>query len=439
LRWRCSDHGSRRTRRTTSRRCSISVAHGAPSWAHPFGTDRNGYDVLTRVIYGAPTALAVGLGAMLVASLIGIPVGGLAGYLGGIADELLMRLTEFFLVIPVFVMILAVVRLFGIVVVGTWLERVPFLNLATIVLLLGLFGWPPIARLARAEFLRLKGMDFVEAARCIGAQPRDILFRHILPNALPSLAVVIALGIGGAILAESMISFLGFGDPKAISWGQLLYFNYQVLGVALGSPRARHSDLHHRAGLQSAGRWPVRRIQPATETMTDLLTVDGLRVHFFTRSGVAPASTASISPSARRDAGPGRRIRQRQNHGQPRGAASGAATGAHRRRIVYFQDRDLLALDNAAMRALRGKSIAMIFQNPAFSLNPILTIGAQLIEILRWHDPMSRAAARDRAAELLRLVGIADPLHRLRQFPHELSGGMKQRICIARALLCNPR
>jgi len=208
------------------------TAHGAPSWAHLFGTDRNGYDVLTRVIYGAPTALAVGLGAMLVAALIGILIGGIAGYLGGLPDELLMRLTEFFLVIPVFVMILAVVRLFGIVVVGTWLERIPFLNLATIVLLLGIFGWPPIARLARAEFLRLKGMDFVEAARCIGAQPRDILFRHILPNALPSLAVVIALGIGGAILAESMISFLGFGDPKAVSWGQLLYFNYQVLKVS---------------------------------------------------------------------------------------------------------------------------------------------------------------------------------------------------------------
>lgn len=208
------------------------AAHGAPTWAHPFGTDRNGYDVLTRVIYGAPTALAVGIGAMLVASLIGILVGSVAGYLGGLTDEIFMRVTDLFLVIPVFIMILAVVRLFGVVVVGTWLERVPFLNLATIVLLLGVFGWPPIARLARAEFLRLRAMDFVEAARCIGARPSDILFRHILPNALPSLIVVIALGIGGAILAESMISFLGFGDPKAVSWGQLLYFNYQVLRVA---------------------------------------------------------------------------------------------------------------------------------------------------------------------------------------------------------------
>lgn len=208
------------------------ASKGAPSWAHPFGTDRNGYDVLSRVIYGAPTALSVGLGAMLVASFVGILIGGIAGYIGGFADEMLMRLTEFFLVIPVFIVILAVVRLFGIIVVGTPIERIPYLNLSTIILLLGLFGWPPIARLARAEFLRLKGLDFVEAARCIGARPIDILFRHILPNALPSLVVVIALGVGGAILSESMISFLGFGDPKAISWGQLLYFNYQVLKVS---------------------------------------------------------------------------------------------------------------------------------------------------------------------------------------------------------------
>lgn len=207
-------------------------ARAAPSWMHPLGTDRMGYDVLSRTLYGAPTALAVGLGAMTIAALIGVIVGGIAGYVGGIMDEMLMRFAEFFMVIPVFVVILVVVRLFGIIVVGTALERVPHLNLMTIIALLGLFGWPPIARMARAEFLRLKHADFVEAAICIGATRRDILLRHILPNALPPLIVLIALGIGGAILAEAMVSFLGFGDPKAISWGQLLYFNYEALKVA---------------------------------------------------------------------------------------------------------------------------------------------------------------------------------------------------------------
>jgi ABC-type dipeptide/oligopeptide/nickel transport system permease subunit len=208
------------------------AARAAPSWAHLLGTDRNGYDVLSRVMYGAPTALAVGIGAMAIAAVIGVIIGGVAGYFGGLVDEALMRFAEFFLVVPVFIVILAVVRLFGIMVVGTRLESIPHLNLMAIIALLGLFGWPPIARMARAEFLRLRQAEFVEAAVCIGTTKRDILLRHILPNALPSLIVLIALGIGGAILAEAMVSFLGFGDPKAVSWGQLLYFNYEALKVA---------------------------------------------------------------------------------------------------------------------------------------------------------------------------------------------------------------
>lgn len=207
-------------------------ARAAPSLQHLLGTDRMGFDVLSRVIYGAPTAFAVGLGAMLFATVIGIAIGGLSGYIGGLVDELMMRFTEFFLVIPVFIVILAVVRLFGIIIVGTWAERIPHINLMTIIVLLGVFGWPPIARITRAEFLRLKQMEFVEAARCIGARRRDIIVRHILPNAMPSLVVIIAIGIGGAILAEAMVSFLGFGDPKAVSWGQLLFFNYESLKVA---------------------------------------------------------------------------------------------------------------------------------------------------------------------------------------------------------------
>ena len=207
-------------------------ASRAPALSHPLGTDRLGYDVLTRVLYGAPTALAVGLGTMLIASVLGVLVGGISGYMGGKVDEALMRFTEFFMVVPVFLVILAVVRLFGIVVIGTWMEHIPHLGLLTIIALLGLFGWPAIARLTRAEFLRLRHADFVEAARCIGATTPDIILRHILPNAMPSIIVAIALGIGGAVLAEAMVSFLGFGDPNAVSWGQLIFFNYENLKIA---------------------------------------------------------------------------------------------------------------------------------------------------------------------------------------------------------------
>ncbi|HTC10775.1 MAG TPA: ABC transporter ATP-binding protein [Acetobacteraceae bacterium] len=176
--------------------------------------------------------------------------------------------------------------------------------------------------------------------------------------------------------------------------------------------------------------------------MTDvppLLNVRNLKVHFFTQAGVAPAVD-----------GIDFRVNPRETLGLVGESGSGKtmASLAVLRLVppparivsgsIEFQNRDLLTLDEAALRDLRGKHVAMIFQNPAYSLNPIFTIGDQLTEILRWHEPVSRTAARDRAADLLRLVGIADPLQRLRQFPHELSGGMKQRICIARALLCNP-
>jgi oligopeptide/dipeptide ABC transporter ATP-binding protein len=176
--------------------------------------------------------------------------------------------------------------------------------------------------------------------------------------------------------------------------------------------------------------------------MTDvppLLNVRNLKVHFFTQAGVAPAVD-----------GIDFRVNPRETLGLVGESGSGKtmASLAVLRLVpppacivsgsIQFHNRDLLTLDEAALRDLRGKHVAMIFQNPAHSLNPIFTIGDQLTEILRWHEPVSRTAARDRAADLMRLVGIADPLQRLRQFPHELSGGMKQRICIARALLCNP-
>ena len=170
-----------------------------------------------------------------------------------------------------------------------------------------------------------------------------------------------------------------------------------------------------------------------------LLNVRDLKVHFFTQAGVAPAVDGiDFHVNSRETLG----LVGESGSGKTMASLAVLRLVPPPARIVggtiRFQDRELLSLDEAALRDLRGKHVAMIFQNPAYSLNPIFTIGDQLTEILRWHEPISRTAARDRAADLLRLVGIADPLQRLRQFPHELSGGMKQRICIARALLCNP-
>ncbi|HSB78291.1 MAG TPA: ABC transporter ATP-binding protein [Candidatus Methylomirabilis sp.] len=177
----------------------------------------------------------------------------------------------------------------------------------------------------------------------------------------------------------------------------------------------------------------------AAETNGRLLEVKDLRVHFYTGSGVVKA-VDGISYSLKA----GHTLGLVGESGSGKTMSSLALLrliprpGEIISGTIRFQDEDLMIKSEAEMIAVRGKKIAMVFQNPAYSLNPIYTIGAQLGEILMWHEKVSRKAALKRVTELLRLVGITDPESRLKQFPHELSGGMKQRVCVARALLCNP-
>ncbi len=173
------------------------------------GTDDLGRDVLTGVIYGARTSLLVGLAVAGMAALIGAAVGILSAYRGGWADDALMRLTEFFQVLPRFFLAVIAIALFG-----SGLDRV--------ILVLGLTSWPMIARIVRAEVLSLRERDFVLAARALGARDRNIMWRHILPNVLPPLVVTASLLVGEAILVEAGLSFLGLGDPNMVSWGYML-------------------------------------------------------------------------------------------------------------------------------------------------------------------------------------------------------------------------
>ncbi|MHA1833252.1 MAG: ABC transporter permease [Candidatus Baldrarchaeia archaeon] len=199
-----------------------------PSWEHPFGTDKYGADILSKVIYGARTALLVGLLATGVSTVLGILVGGIAGYYGGEIDSLLMRVTEAFLVIPYFLYILVLVKIFYMKLAAVMMSM-PQLGTVVVGLVIGLFRWAEISRLTRSEFLRIKVKEFVVAARCIGASNFRIVFRHILPNALPSIIVASSLTLARAILTESSIRFLGFGDPSVISWGQMLMISVDVM------------------------------------------------------------------------------------------------------------------------------------------------------------------------------------------------------------------
>ena len=191
-----------------------------PSAQFPLGTDALGRDVLSRLLYGARVSLWVGFVSVSISIAIGITLGLLAGYFRGIVDEIIMRGVDVMLCFPSFFLILAVIA---------FLE--PSLN--TIMVVIGLTSWMGVARLVRAETLSLRERDFIAAARLAGTRPFRIMVMHILPNALTPVLVSATLGIAGAILVESSLSFLGLGvQPPDPSWGNMLMEGKDVLEIA---------------------------------------------------------------------------------------------------------------------------------------------------------------------------------------------------------------
>ena len=182
----------------------------APNTTHWLGTDENGRDILSRLMYGARVSLLVGLGTVALRALIGISVGLAAGFYGGRVDDLLMRITDVFIAFPSLLLALAIIAIWG-----TGLEKV--------VLALSIAGWPQFARLVRGEVLSLKQRTFVEAGRALGGRNLRLIVRHVLPNALPIIIVYASLNISAPIIAEAALSFLGLGiQAPDISWGTML-------------------------------------------------------------------------------------------------------------------------------------------------------------------------------------------------------------------------
>jgi peptide/nickel transport system permease protein len=198
---------------------TMGEAYQPPSLAHPMGTDALGRDLMTRVLYGGRISLAVGLLVVAISLSIGVPIGAAAGYYGGWLDNVLMRLTDTFLSLPSFLVLILLSAILR-EVDAPLFERN---NVLTIGVVIGLFGWMTFARLVRAAFLTLRELDFVSAARALGGPDLWIILRHILPNAIGPIIVECTLELGYAIIEESGLSFLGFGiQPPTASWGNLL-------------------------------------------------------------------------------------------------------------------------------------------------------------------------------------------------------------------------
>ena len=180
------------------------------------GTDYLGRDLLAMIIGGAKVSLLIGLAAAVVSIVIGVTVGALAGFYRGWVEEVLMRFTEFFQVLPTLLFSMVIVALFG--------ASLPMITLA-----IGVVSWTAVARITRSEFLRIRELEYVTASRASGAGSMKLMFGVILPNAMPPIIVQSALMVGSAILFEAGLSFLGLTDPNVVSWGQIIGSNRQYI------------------------------------------------------------------------------------------------------------------------------------------------------------------------------------------------------------------
>ncbi|HEY6429369.1 MAG TPA: dipeptide/oligopeptide/nickel ABC transporter permease/ATP-binding protein, partial [Acidimicrobiales bacterium] len=442
---------------------NLANTNAGISASHWLGTDDLGRDVLSRLIYGSRISMQITFETVGIALVLALVIGLVAGFRGGRVDYLLMRGADAGLAFPPLVLALAVVAVLG--------SGVNDVSLA-----FALVFAPGFARFIRGQTLAIKEESFVEASTSIGTPPTRIVLARILPNVLTGLVVGIAIALGAALLTSSGLSFLGLGPPPpAASWGSMLEEAYNTvlfthpwalvpsglvialtvlafntLGDAMrdtvsgAATKGRHRHVRTQRGL-TAVTLPAEAARTEAETEQEapaLLEVRGLCLEFDTESGPARV-VDEASFDVRRgqivglvgESGCGKTVSSlavlRLLSSPPAHIVGGS---------IRFDGRELLDADFDEMRRIRGNEISMVFQDPLASLDPTFTVGSQLAEAMRLHDKkLGRSAARARAVELLKNVHIPDPERRLAAYPHQLSGGMRQRVMIAMALSCWPR
>jgi peptide/nickel transport system permease protein len=426
-----------------------------PSALFPLGQDEFGRDVLSRIVWGARTSLTVAVVAATIAALVGTLLGMLGGFWRGVVELFTVRLSEAVLCFPPFLLALLIVTLMG-----------P--GVVTLIVALAVLYAPGFTRLAYAETLAVRALDYVTAQEAIGARPLRILGVTLLPNIAPPLLVQFSLTIASALLLESGLSFLGLGVvPPQPSWGSMirgarstmeqapllllwpcLALTGTILAFNLLCSRLR-DVLDPKTTAAAVGRSrhpsPSPELGPTTGSGSAVLAVSNLSIAI---GGAAGDAMAVRNVDLR--VGAGETVALVGESGSGKTLTALAVMGllppgiTIRDGALQFRDRngsirDLSRLGGDAMRSLRGDQIAMIFQDAGASLNPTHRIGAQIAEGIRAHAPVPRATAADRAVELLRNVGLPDPEIRARAYPHEISGGQRQRAMIAGAIANAPR
>ena len=439
---------------------------------HILGTDELGRDVLSRVLHGGQVSISVGLVGALVSGAIGVVLGLVAGYRRGVLETVIMRLVDGMLALPSLLIALIILFLAG---AGFW----------KLILVFALLRWMVYARMTRGLALAYRDAEFVRAATAVGARSRRVMFRHLLPNFASPLLVLGTLEVAFLILSEASLSFLGFGiQPPNPSWGLMIANGREYLqqawwivtfpGVAImlcalslnlvatwfrsaTDPQQRWrllNPVRHRATAPSeppgaAAPAVQLREQPATDSAGDrtdgtepeaLLEVRDLHVRFETPTGRVHA-VRGVDLSVNRgdtigilgESGCGKSATmQAIMRILPEPPARVSAT------TMRYRDVDLLTGTRAEVSSVRGTGMSMVFQDALTSLNPALRVGYQIGEVYRARTGASRSAARRHSIDLLARVGIPAPRDRIDDYPHQFSGGMRQRAMIATALAMGP-
>ena len=424
-----------------------------PSAAHWLGTDSLGRDILTRLIYGGNLALISCVEVVVVALVIGVPLGLLAGYFGGWVDAIIARLADVFLAIPAIIVLMAVVA-----VVGN--------NLTLAMVTLGIIISASFIRLVRGSTIAVRRELFIDAAQVSGLAAPRIILRHVLPNVVAPLIIISTLTFGIALLVQSGLAFIGLAvQPPAANWGAMIYeasqniyqdpwlmaptggililtiLAFNTLGDAINTAQAGSVSISPAGQFRAQSRHergPRVAATPIRESSDVLLRATGLTV--VAGSEASPtALVKDLSFEVRKgevlglvgESGSGKTMTARAIIGLlPLGCRVQSGT-------ITFAGGDLTASESVAA-AHRGTKIALISQEPMIALDPSFTIGSQLREPLRLHKKMSRSEAKVEALALLHKVGIDRPEAVYASFPHQISGGMAQRVCIAIALTGQP-
>lgn len=425
-------------------------------WDHFLGTDNLGRDMFSRVIYGAQASLGVGLSVVAIAGSFGVAVGLIAGYAGGAVDRFAMRVVDAQLSMPDLLLALIVLAVIG-----------P--SFLSVVVVLSLGGWMIYARTVRGIVVSAKRETYVEAAEMIGARPRRVLFRHILPNLVAPILTLATLELASVMLAEAALSFLGMGiQPPMVSWGldiatgrEFIFSNSWLVtlpGLAISSTILsvyifatwvrRTSDPVEREKRYGATQAATVRRPPVTETdlvpfpartgASPLLEIRDLAVTFLSRRARVPAVrgvSLTVYPAETLgvvgESGSGKSVTMQAVMGlidEPGRIEAGD---------ILWRGKSMFDPATGASHA-RGKDISIVFQDAMTSLNPLLTVGTQITEVLHRHTDLRGGAAEQRAVALLEMVGIRAPAERLKQLPGEFSGGMRQRMMLAMSLAAEP-